>query len=235
MPENHRQFNYEPLKFMLGSEVPIDPEAELLVFRDLRFMGGCVCTNYGQMAFEEFTLHDLTVSAPAVSRSSSSSTYIPTDVRTAMLAKYPFLTDEDFKKSLRPDFASRSSGRSSSRPNLGPLGQRDFIAAYHGALGAPPDVPELENEVAVGPLEPMDGDDVDSELARLREDVAEEAHAEMYFYARVRGGRWTAANRGVVADAIYGYARGGIARAFCDNYNFPKKMRTKIMKHSVIP
>jgi hypothetical protein len=141
-----------------------------------------------------------------------------------MLAKYPFLTDEDFTKSLRPAFASRSSGSSSSRPNSGPLGQGDFIAAYHGALGAPPDVPELENEVAVGPLEPMDGDDVDSELARLREDVAEEAHAEMYFYARVRGGRWTAANRGVTADAISGYARGGIARAFCDIYNFPKEM-----------
>ena len=219
-PDSHRQFTHEPLKLMLGSEVPIDPDAELLVFRGLRFTDGCVCTTYTQMAFEDFAIHHLPPSAPTVSRAPSSGTYIPKAIREAMIAKYPFLSDDDFDAAFRPTFASSRLKSGTYGPKLRDI-EKELFEEGDGVDNGPPD-PELDNDVPE--LEPVDGDDVDAELARLREDVAEEAHVDMYFYARVRGGRWTAANRGVAADAIAGYARGGVARAFCEIFAFSKEM-----------
>ena len=66
--------------------------------------------------------------------------------------------------------------------------------------------------------------DVVGEMDRIRAEfrgVADEAEL-LYFHTMVRGGGWTFAATGHVADCIRGQARLQIARDWCSQYGFPQ-------------
>lgn len=44
----------------------------------------------------------------------------------------------------------------------------------------------------------------------------------MHFYPRIAGGRWAAANRGVVADSSIAYARKHVGK-WCKKYGWPRQ------------
>ena len=84
----------------------------------------------------------------------------------------------------------------------------------------------MEEDSDVGDGFEVIGHEVDAELARLREEFNvddDEGRDDQFFFVKVLGGKWTAANKRVVADACGGYARKGLAQIFCDTYSLPKQ------------
>ena len=56
---------------------------------------------------------------------------------------------------------------------------------------------------------------VAQELADIRAELQVFEDDDGYFTTRVLGGKWTAANRGVAADAIGAFARGAESATWC--------------------
>ncbi len=79
---------------------------------------------------------------------------------------------------------------------------------------------------------PEDHDvDVETELAAIRARWEVDVAEEHWFYHRVLGGRWTSANRGVVADGVSGYPRGGLAQQWCNKFIWPRQFGCTYAAH----
>ena len=77
----------------------------------------------------------------------------------------------------------------------------------------------------------MDAADVFDELHRLRETWQEgDDRLQRDFKVAVRGGAWTAAHRGVVADSIRGEASNADSVSFCKAYRLPQSGTFSISK-----
>ena len=97
-----------------------------------------------------------------------------------------------------------------------------------GARGGPaaPGVPaeRLPEDVAAAVAQELA--DIRAELAGVEVDVC-------YFNTRVLGGQWTAANRGVAADAIGAFARGAEATTWCIATLWPRQRSFYFTKYSM--
>ena len=81
----------------------------------------------------------------------------------------------------------------------------------------------------------LDDDDVDGLWASLqsRRDTwrAEEAVVQEHFVTQIRGGRWTKANLGTVADCVAALATRGEPTSFCLKYALPKMSSYSFAKY----
>jgi hypothetical protein len=80
-------------------------------------------------------------------------------------------------------------------------------------------------------------DDVamDELLERMREEreVWKTDDDDLYFYVKLRGGKWTIEHAGVGNDCVGSFSRAGIATDFCNNYTFPSMKTFRFSKYGV--
>jgi hypothetical protein len=234
------EFDYMPIKHFMGEDVPIHlDDDELVVFRNCYFHDKRVRTNSPPLDWEVCTrFQEAPTRAGAQDRSGATS--IPKDVKKRLMQEYPWLRDSDFR-SMRGDV---------------PLRPCDAAAvpdgSVEGGLHDPEDDPNVDPKDKLAPDvidelvepyvadevdfaiedEPAPDDEVDAELARIREDFSEEMPIYTYFYKKVLGGRWTSTHLGVVADACGGYPRRGLPDNWCIEFKFPRSMRFNFAKYS---
>ena len=83
---------------------------------------------------------------------------------------------------------------------------------------------EAHLEFQEPPAEPLGvPEKVVEELAAFRFEYDPTLEQEIFFHTRILGGRWTKANRGVVADGISGYARGNAPKEWCSIFSWPRQ------------
>ena len=73
--------------------------------------------------------------------------------------------------------------------------------------------------------------DVADELAAIRAKYDIDV-ADLHFYTRVLGGKWTKKHRKKTADGIAGFPRGELGHLFCRKFKWPKKRSYYFSKYS---
>lgn len=78
---------------------------------------------------------------------------------------------------------------------------------------------------------PIDSELVMPDLAAMGVEAYEPEYERVDFYPRMLGGSWTASNTSIVSDAWGGFARAGLAREWCDEFQWPKQMAADYSKY----
>jgi hypothetical protein len=177
---------------------------------------------------------------------------VPADVRDQLLQEYPWLTEEDLPGHVARRFGAGGRGSGGGRAGGGGHGGRR--GGGHRAVPVPGDTEGGDDAVVVGevdlsevfgvgaapgPVLAAGGADavvvgeVAEELAAFRADHAPHLAEDLFFFTRILGGRWTVANRGVLADGIGGYCRGGCAREWCNMYSWPKQHASYYARYGI--
>lgn len=214
-PEHYKEFSFMPARFFLAHELNFDEESDsLAVLRDLQFQGGTVVSCHLPEPFEDYIAPSM---KPAKQKRQTEprqrNSAKPPNFEEKLRAEYPWLTDADFAGLHR---TRRSSGKVPEKK--GRNDSEDQEDEEHGG-------PSSDSESgAASERDPFgsEDDEVPGELALIREAWAEKSEEDMAFYCRVLGGKWTMRNKGVVADAVSAFARGGMCKSiFCHNYGWP--------------
>ena len=72
--------------------------------------------------------------------------------------------------------------------------------------------------------------DVAAKLKAIRDRL--DIHcADLHFYTRVLGGKWTAEHHGKVADGIAALPRGELGQLFCNTFKYPKNRSYRFKKY----
>jgi hypothetical protein len=211
----HRvHYNYDQFQCFDESQLPIDDEeGDIFVVPGLVVGEASVFTDCEPELFEDFTRLHPQDTRQTRARPAAPRLCLPADVREQLLQEYPWLTDEDLPGHVARRFGA--GGRGTGGGGAGGGGHGGRPVGGHEAVPLPGD--------AAGGPEDLVLVDVAEQLAAFRADNAVDFAEDVFFFTRILGGRWTVEHRGVLADGIGGYARGGIPREWCDIYSWPKQ------------
>jgi hypothetical protein len=203
LPE-HREFSYLPFVFMTADAVPFTAEDDLLFFRDVDILGERAVSVHQPQHLAEELARVVLPAAPLAPRRRGVDTHVPKTVRLELMAKFPWLTEEDF--GLRR-FAL-------DRRRVDKLGARVDDELDEDADDSQPSDEEQEVDEAVT------REDVDEAIREHRELVDDPDDEDSFFYTRALAGRWTVLHLGVVSDGVQCFPRGDVVRKWCRHYSF---------------
>ena len=217
-PEGRTEYEFD-LVCKKDNEVPFADSDDLYVIRNMCFDQGFVFSNFYDISFATFVQH---MKRPTRRTTYGERTHTtrapPRDLRAELLAANPWMDEEDLAfVQLGP-----RSGRAVRRRLL-PGAEVD---SEEDEVDSEADSENSELDIAEEAI------DVAADLAELRAGTALEGAEEAFFYVQVRGGRWTAKNKGVVADSAMGRARGGMATSWCKVYDFPRMKVFSFSRHT---
>jgi hypothetical protein len=226
--ENRKEFKFcAPFRSFEAWQLPAADDSDLCIYEGLRYEGELVCTNCATLDYDVF-VHRLPPAPLGVAEAhpKKNKCVAHPDKITRLLELHPWLDIDD----LVPRHATK-------RPHGPPL-PRWPVGGGGGApiVDVPPDavpppepvlIPEVPDD---GEVEDASGDealvDVGAALGDVRRDLAvEEEDVDTFYAVRVLGGRWTLENAGTVCDAVLGWARSGLPKAWAEAYDFPLTKR----------
>lgn len=202
------QFDY---KVLAAVEVPLLPDAALVVLPGLLFCSGGVSCSVSPVLFEAFTAG----LAGKQHRAGGGAARIPKPLlsdgmRDRLLAEYPWLSDDDFRRAAAA--AYKAAEESEGAPARG------------GARAGAGEGPAAARRVLV-PLEEEEEEVVEAIMDRLqreREAWSFEEEAADNFYVFVPGGRWAEKFLRQISDQFIAKARAH-CHLFCAEFNWPKQ------------
>ena len=217
---HYSEFDIFPLRFTTGDFLPtFDDVEELSVVEGIRFSSDFAFSNHRPVLWEHFTLHHKE-QLPAKTRSSKPSTFsAPTDERQRLLLEHPWLTEDDLNRAFRSRVRA---------PGVGGGVAKGKVVVGKGLDGSDQSGDEIEAPLADPPAKKAlvrfegDPDELDAELARVREEFADRDFADVAlpFYSRPLMGKWSVEYKGVVACAMGAFAKGGEPARWCRTYSF---------------
>jgi len=202
-------YGYAGFECLDELQIEIGEEGDIVVHPGLTFGENSVFTDCEPLLFEDFTrFHPQVNRQPRAGPRAAPKLHLPADVREQLLQEYPWLTEEDLPGHVARRFAG---GHGGARPR-------------HGGhdTGDKPDEGRVADDKAGGE-DAVHVEDVVEELAAFRADHNPSLAEDLFFFTRIIGGQWTAAHRGVVADAVAGFARGGAPKEWCNKFKWPKQ------------
>lgn len=193
-------------EFFDEKTAPFDESEQLWVFPELFWEDGALLVPGDPVLLEEFVAELPTAAsgsrrprAPGKRRREAD----VSDAKAKVLEMFPWLTADLVEEALA---------------------EADMEEAPLDRDGGPVTTSETPDRVDEQGMDDLVGKAMDR-LLGMRMAYAEEDGDEdlcIHFYSRIAGGRWTAANRGVIADSSIAYSRKHAA-AWCVRYCWPKQ------------
>jgi hypothetical protein len=205
-------YDYLPLKFFDNRTLPIVAADSIVVATELFYRDVGVHHVGAHIGFDSFVrFHPPHSSAePRVRAARTGRIRVTAEILEKLKQEFPWMSAADIEAMV-----------SEVRPNHGERGG--------GARGGPaaPGVPAemLPEDVAAA---------VAAELADIRAELAGVEADVCYFSTRVLGGQWTAANRGVAADAVGMFSRGLATQRWCLATEWPRQRSYYFTKYSML-
>ena len=206
----HHLYDYLPMKFFDNRTLPIVADDSIVVATEMLFRDVGVHHVGSHIGFDFFVrFHPKPSSAAPRPRGAFTGRIrVSPDILELLKLEFPWMSHADIEAMV-----------SETKPNDGERGI--------GARGGPaaPDVlaERLPEDVAAA---------VAQELADIRAELLVFEDNDGYFTTRVLGGQWTAANRGVAADAIGAFARGAESATWCTACAWPRQRTFHFSRYS---
>ena len=230
-PEARRTYDWFPPTTRTELDIPWpaqEPDPEIFVRCGVRARGLFMTSPHAAMPFDRFllihTMHH--VSTPAAPAGEAGVKRLKKDIRQDLLDANPWLSDDDLPGGQMPSKRRRADRAA---------------PPAHTADASAEDLPDYDSDDDGDGHAPAAGDGEDTgahaddgaaalaevagafeELAEIRDALSRYNAVDLlYFYTRVRGGRWTKLHKNKAADECTGLARGGWPKWWCDRFQFP--------------
>jgi hypothetical protein len=206
----HRtRFRFLPLTVLPAHKIPFGADDDIIVWRDLTFVGDKIQSFFLPLDFDIFSMLHPTCPPPSRRHAEKSKVEIPADARALMLLEFPWLRPSDLPGGKR-HIPRKRIGKALMDKSLDEDTSEDDGGDAAGS------------DVAVSESEP-DLTDIEEEMARIREEFHIDEEADSWFVVKPLIGHWTKEHKGVAHDANVGKASGGPPTKWCERYKFPRQ------------